>query len=63
MTKESESLASDPIIIQGNAVERSEREKYLGMFLDARGVRETVEEQMQFRIKECEGKMVRIRQL
>ena len=52
-----ESLEKDPIVIQGFEVERTESEKYLGMMINANGARATVEEQMKYRVKECDGKM------
>ena len=52
-----EDLKHNPIIIKGNIVERSTCEKYLGMMMNDGGVRKTVEEQMKFRIAECNGKL------
>ena len=53
-------LEEEPIMIQGFEVEKSDRERYLGMILSAGGSRATVTEQMEFRIKECDGKVAEI---
>ena len=54
-------LAEEPIIIQGFEVERSENEKYLGMYIDAEGSKKTVRGQMEYRLKECWGKVAQIK--
>ena len=56
-------LEKNPIVIQGFPVKRSESEKYLGMYINAAGTRETVQQQMEGRIKECQGKMAQIREI
>ena len=56
-------LEMEPIVIQGFNVEKSDMEKYLGMKICSGGLRETIEEQMKFRVKECEGKLAMIQNL
>ena len=56
-------LKENPIIIQGFEVERSYSEKYLGMFINSDGSRTTVREQMEFRLKECRGKVAVIKDM
>ena len=56
-------LEEEPIVIQGFEVQRSWSEKYLGMFINANGARATVREQMEARLKECQGKVAVIKGL
>ena len=56
-------IEENPIKIQGFEVERSHLERYLGMMVSSGGLRKTVEEQMKYRIKECEGKLAMIQNI
>ena len=53
----------NPIKIQGHTIEWTFSEKYLGMYINADGLRATVREQMEFRIKQCQGKVAVIKSL
>ena len=56
-------LMENPIKIQGHTIERTFSEKYLCMYINTDGLRATVREQMEFRIKQCQGKVAVIKSL
>ena len=58
-----EKLAEEPIKIQGFEVGRTRQEKYLGMMFNEAGSRKTIEDQIKFRFKECDGKVAQIKML
>lgn len=53
-------LETNPVMIAGEKVEMSDSERYLGMMINENGLKATVEQQMKFRISECNAKISQI---